>query len=111
MAASPQSQAEPIQRFYRQTLNLYLNFHGPCGFAAEVVDKREKVRKRYDAYLTPFEKLKSLRGAQRFLRPGVTLADLEKIACTHSHTGYAQLLQRRKAELFRSFSEPCIPGQ
>lgn len=47
----PQSEAEKIQQFYRETLNAYLNFHRPCGFATEVVDKRRgKVRKRYDSY-------------------------------------------------------------
>jgi hypothetical protein len=60
-------EAEKIQRFYTEALNVYLNFHRPCGFATEVVDKRGKVRKRYDTYLTPFEKLKSLPEAERFL--------------------------------------------
>lgn len=101
----PQSEAEKIQRFYRETLNLYLNFHRPCGFATEVVDRRGKVRKRYDTYLTPFEKFKSLTQAKRYLRPGVTLADLEQIARAHSDTEFAQLLQRQKAQLFHSFPE------
>ena len=106
----PPSEAQKIQCFYRETLNVYLNFHRPCGFATEVVDKRGKVRKRYDTYLTPFEKLQSLPEAERFLKEGVTLADLERMAKAHSDTGYAQLLQRRKAELFRSFTRSCILG-
>ena len=36
----PKSEAEKIQRFYTEALNVYLNFQGPCGFAAEVTDKR-----------------------------------------------------------------------
>jgi hypothetical protein len=62
------------------------------------------VRKRYDTYLTPFEKFQSLPEAERFLRPGVTMADLERIACAHSDTEYARLLQRQKAQLFDSFA-------
>lgn len=106
----PQREAEKIQRFYRETLNIYLNFHRPCGFAREVVDRRGKVRKRYDhdSYRTPFEKLQSLRKAERFLPAGVTLAELEQIARAHSDTEYAQLLQLHKAELFRSFARVGI---
>lgn len=106
----PQGEAEKIQRFYRQTLNVYLNFHRPCGFATEIVDKRGKVRKRYDTYLTPFERFQSLPTAERYLRPGVEMADLERIAQAHSDTEYAQLVQRRKAELFRSFASSGILG-
>jgi len=36
----PRSKADKIQRFCKQTLNVYLNFHRPCGFATEKVDKR-----------------------------------------------------------------------
>jgi hypothetical protein len=106
----PQSQAQKIQRFYRETLNIYLNFHRPCGFATEVVDRRGKGRKRYDTYQTPFERFQSLPEAERFLKPGVQLADLERIATAHSDTEYAQLLQWRKAELFRSFERSGILG-
>jgi hypothetical protein len=99
----PQTQADQIQRFYTQTLNLYLNFHRPCGFATERVDSRGKVRKCYDTYLTPFEKFMSLPQPQRFLKPGLTLEDLEQLANAHSDTQFAALLQQRKSELFHSF--------
>ena len=99
----PQTQADKIQRFYRQTLNVYLNFHRPCGFATQTVDSRGKVRKCYDTYLTPFEKFLSLLQPQRFLKPGVTLDALKQTANAHSDTEFAQLLQQRKSELFRSF--------
>ena len=56
----PQTEANKIQRFYTQTLNVYLNFHRPCGFATEKVDSRGKVQKCYDTYLTPFEKFQRL---------------------------------------------------
>jgi hypothetical protein len=99
----PQTQADPIQRFYRHTLNVYLNFHRPCGFATEKTDQRGKLRKCYDTYLTPFEKFVSLPHPQRFLKPGLTLAQLEQLANAHSDTEFAALLQQRKSQLFRSF--------
>jgi hypothetical protein len=106
----PQSEAQKIQQFYQETLNVYLNFHRPCGFATEVVDQRGKVRKHYETYLTPFEKFKSLPGAEGYLRPGVTLEGLEEIAQAHSDTEYAQLLQQHKAKLFRSFASSGTLG-
>jgi hypothetical protein len=100
----PRGEADKIQRFYKQTLNVYLNYHRPCGFATEKIDKRGKVRKCYDTYLTPFEKLKCLIKPERFLMRGVEMEDLERIAKSRSDTEYAQLVQEEKAKLFRSFA-------
>lgn len=99
-----QEQAEKIQAFYRKTLNVYLNYHRPCGYATEVVDRKGKIRKRYDAYLTPYDKFRSLPQAEQYLRPGATMAELERIARSHSDTEYALLVQHEKANLFRSFA-------
>lgn len=99
----PQSEADKIQRFYTETLNVYLNFHRPCGFATETVNTKGKIKKHYDDYLTPFTKLKSFPDYECFLKPDVTLENLEQIAKAHSDTEYAKLLQQRKSELFRSF--------
>jgi len=104
----PRSEADKIQRFYKQTLNVYLNFHRPCGFATEKVDKRGKLRKHYDTYLAPFEKLKNLHKPEQFLRPGITVEDLERIAKSHSDTEFARLVQEEKAKLFRSFARTGI---
>ncbi|MFH1609442.1 MAG: integrase, partial [Candidatus Bipolaricaulota bacterium] len=102
-----QSEAEKIQCFYSRTLNVYLNYHRPCGYATEVVDRKGKIRKRYDSYLTPFEKLSSLPQPEQYLRPGLTMVELERIAHAHSDTQYALLVQQEKAKLFRSFAPPA----
>ena len=99
-----QEEAKKIQAFYRNTLNVYLNYHRPCGYATDVVDGKGKIRKRYDAYLTLYEKFRSLPQAEQYLRPGVTMAELERIARGHSDTEYALLVQQEKARLFRSFA-------
>jgi len=118
----PQSEATKIQSFYsargifrsvfipqaKETFNTYLNFHRPCGFATETVDKKGKIKKKYDTYLTPFEKFKTLANAEKFLKEGVTLEELEEIARSHSDTEYAKLMQEKKAQLFRAFSKPGI---
>ena len=104
----PQPEAGKIQSFYKETFNTYLNFHRPCGFATETVDNNGKIKKKYDTYLTPFEKLRTLTYPEQFLKQGVTLDQLEKIARSYSDTEYAKLMQQKKADLFRSFSKPGI---
>jgi len=104
----PQQEAAKIQSFYKETFNIYLNFHRPCGFATETVDKKRKIKKKYDTYLTPFEKFKTLVKPKQFLKKEVLLEELEKIASTHSDTEYAKLMQQKKLQLFRSFSKPRI---
>ena len=105
---TPQEEAQKIQAFYRETFNAYLNFHRPCGFATETVDKKGKIKKKYETYLTPFEKFSSLTKPEQFLKKGVTLEELKKAALSHSDTEYAKLMQQKKAQLFRSFSKPAI---
>ena len=100
------SEAEKIQAFYRDRLNVYLNYHRPCGFARELMDRKGKIRKRYDSYLTPFAKFKSLFKPEQYLRQGVTMKELERIAKAHSDTDYARLVKQAKAKLFRSFAPP-----
>jgi len=104
----PQPEAGKIQSFYKETFNTYFNFHRPCGFATETVDNKGKIKKKYDTYLTPFEKFRTLTTPGQFLKQGVTLDQLENIARSYSDTKYAKLMQQKKAQLFRSFSKPGI---
>jgi len=85
-------------------LNVYLNYHRPCGFAREKVDAKGRCRKVYDTYLTPFEKLKSLPRWRRSLRRGVTAADLEWVAGESSDTEFAKIVQNERLKPFRSFA-------
>lgn len=57
---------------------------------------------------TVHDRYKDLPEAEHYLRPGVTMENLEKIACTHSDTKYARLVQQEKVKLFRSFRKPGI---
>ena len=72
------------------------------------MDRKGKVRKPYDAYLTPYEKLKSLPQAEQYVQPEVTMAELERIAQSQSDTEYALLVQQEKAKLFRSFAPRAV---
>lgn len=95
--------AEAIAKFYARHLNPYLNFHRPCGFATVSLDERGKRRRQYktEDYRTPFEKLKSLERAEQYLRPGLSLAELEQEAMAMSDTECARQMNAAKSRLLR----------
>lgn len=95
--------AEAIGKFYVRHLNPYLNFHRPCGFATVSLDeqgKRVRVYKTED-YRTPLEKLKSLEGAAQYLKPGLSMAELEREAMAMSDTECARQMTAAKTRLLR----------
>lgn len=94
-----------INEFYQNYFNLYLNYHRPCGFATKYVDSKGKIKKKYEIYLRPYEKLKSLPDAEKFLKPGITFESLDKIAYEKSDNEYAALTQKAKVELFNKFNK------
>ena len=91
-----------------QRFNEYLNFHRPCGFATKAVDEKGKIKKQYNDYLTPFEKLQTLTKPEQFLKEGVTMESLKEVEQQRSDTESAKLMQEKKIVLFRSFSKPGI---
>jgi transposase InsO family protein len=95
--------AEAVQKFHTAQLNPYLNFHRPSGFATVSLDTRGKRRRTYKAadYATPYEKLKSLPAASKYLKPGISFALLEQLGQTMSDTESAKKMGRAKAELLR----------
>jgi transposase InsO family protein len=92
--------AEPIQRFYAEHFNPYLNFHRPCAQPDTEIDPRGRVRRRYKRYQTPFETLLTVEQPAQYLRPGLELATLTRIAGAISDTDAAQRMQHAKATLF-----------
>lgn len=99
-----QKHAPLINRFYREHFNVYLNFHRPCGFATVTVDEKGRRRKKYETYQTPHERLKSLKGARRYLREGVSLEALDEIAAKQTDNEAAAAMQAVRNRLFRSFA-------
>ena len=110
----PAQHAERIDRFYRQYFNPYLNYHRPCGFATVVVDARGKRKRTYQlqAYLPPYEKLKSLPNAEQFLKPGLCFQQLDRFAHSQSDTRWAQRMKAAKEKLLRECKiESPLPPQ
>lgn len=95
--------AESLQKFFTSQFNPYLNFHRPCGFAVLVKGSRGRIRRRYpaDGYLTPFEKLCSLKDWQQFLKPGTTESFLRSQSMQLSDTEAAKLMQKAKLGILK----------
>lgn len=89
-----------INTFNREYLNVYLNFHRPCGFATDIVDTKGKIRKKYETWTTPYERLKSIPNAETYLKPGCTFEDLDRRAYAESDNQCAERMRKAKNELF-----------
>ena len=92
-----------VNGFLRDVLAPYLNYHRPCHFPLETTDRKGRTRKRYpfENVTTPYLKLKSLDGAQRYLRPGVTFEQLDSAAVALDDLAAAQLVNAARNQLFR----------
>ncbi len=106
----PQRFAPQVNTFARDVLTPYLNYHHPCLFATEVRDGKGKVRRRYrrQDVATPYEKLKSLPHAERFLKPGVTFAELDSAALAVSDLEANRQANRARDELLRTIAQANI---
>jgi len=96
--------AKEINIFYKDHLNMYLNYHRPCGFATITYDKKGKQKKVYDTYLTPYEKLRSLKNAEQYLKESTDFDVLDKLAHKESDNQSAITMQKAKFKLFKNFS-------
>jgi transposase InsO family protein len=92
--------AERMQQFYKEHFNPYLNFHRPCAQPEVEVDPKGRTRRIYRRYQTPLETLLSLPQPAQYLRAGVSLATLQRMAATISDTDAARRMQQAKRKLF-----------
>ncbi len=99
-----QSNAGPINEFYRDYLNVYVNYHRPSSFPTITFDENGKRKKKYQNYMTPYTKFKSLPDADQHLRDGVTFEHLRLIAKEKSDNEFAAFMQIKKSELFKNFN-------
>jgi transposase InsO family protein len=92
--------ANRVNQFYASFLNGYINFHRPSAQPEVEIDASGRKRRRYKQWLTPLEKLLSLDRPEQYLRPGRSLAALERAAGTLSDTDAAIRLQRARHAMF-----------
>jgi transposase InsO family protein len=92
--------ADHINDFYREYLNPYLNYHRPCAQADVEIDNRGRKRVRYKRYQTPLETWLALNKPAQYLRQGLSINALKRIAAALSDTDAARRMQQAKNKLF-----------
>ena len=98
--------APEIDEFYREHFNGYLNFHRPCGQAERRVDGKGKEKFVYKVYRTPWEVLRGLeavREGESYLKEGLSIADLDRVARAESGNDSGKRMQEAKRKLFLGF--------
>ena len=97
--------AEAVDQFHREHLNPYVNFHRPCAVPKILTAANGKRRRIYLRWATPFEMFRELPQCAKYLRPRVTLVELDRFAQSQSDTEAALAMQCAKRELFQSFQQ------
>jgi hypothetical protein len=72
----------------------YINFHRPCAVAEVVEQANGKRRRVYRKWAKPFEIFSQIPGCESFLRPGISIAELESFARKQSDTEAAIAMQQ-----------------
>lgn len=103
----PQHLAGAVNAFTAGVLSPYLNYHRPCHFPTEFTDKKGKIRKRYRYadMMTPYDKLKSLPDAARYLKLGMTFDRLDGVSRECSDNEAARRLNKARAKLFQLINQ------
>jgi hypothetical protein len=91
--------AEAVNRFHREQLNPYINFHRPCAVPQIVEQANGKRRRVYLRWATPFEIFNQIPECGIYLRPDVSMPELEAIAKAQSDTEAAIGMQQAKRRL------------
>ena len=93
--------AQTLNHFFRHHLNPYLNYHRPCAQPEASIDEKGRKHIRYRRYQTPLETLLALPNPAQYLRPGLSVNALKRIAAAISDTDAARRMQQAKAKLFQ----------
>jgi hypothetical protein len=91
--------ADAVDQFHCQYLNPYINFHRPCAIAEIVEEPNGKRRRVYRRWATPFEIFSQTPQCESYLRPSVSMAELERFAKTQSDTEAAIAMRQAKHKL------------
>ena len=105
----PQKYAKPINAFYQEVFNDWLNLHRPCLFATQIVSDKGKIKKVYknkDAK-TPLECLVLLdKAGMVTFKSATMLHTLLDKAKERTDLEAALEMQKAKADLFALFNRP-----
>ncbi len=68
-----------------------------------MVDEKGRRRKKYKTYQTPYERLRSIKNVEKYLREGVNLQALDVIAAKQTDHEAAVLMQAARDRPFKTF--------
>jgi hypothetical protein len=94
-----QKHADKVNAFFMDYFNIYLNYHRPCGYATITVNDKGKRVKKYETWMTPYERFKSLKNAEQYLRQGVGFKSLDAIAFKYTDNEFAKIMQEAKRKM------------
>lgn len=103
----PKHWAGKLNELNQKEVYRYLNFHRPCYFPVIETDEKGKQRKRYpyNAMMTPYEKLTTLAGVNDYLKPTITLKQLDAFANEMTDNEAAEQLAAARRTLFKTINE------
>ena len=102
-----QKHASVINDFLKNYLIPYINYHRPCYYPVIKTDEKTGKQKKtypYDKMMTPYEKLKSLPDAVKYLKEGVYFGDLDSIATKKTDLEVARDLKKEREKLFQNIN-------
>ena len=99
----PKKFAPAINQWYESHFNTYLNFHRQCAYPTTYTDAKGKQKKKYETYLTPYEKLKTLENWTQYLAPGWTQKELDDISLALSDNEFAKQMNEAKQQIWKTF--------
>jgi len=94
------SLVQDINKYYKNYFNIYLNYHRPCGYPTITTDPKGRKTKTYETYKVPYEKLKLIPNADKYLKPNITFKNLDKTAYQISDNDFAKQLRQQETKLF-----------
>jgi transposase InsO family protein len=100
----PKKFAPAINQWYESHFNTYLNFHRQCAYPTTYTDAKGKQKKKYETYLTPYEKLKTLENWTQYLAPGWTQKELDDISLMLSDNEFAKQMNEAKRQIWKTIN-------
>ena len=98
----PKKYAKDIDQYYTKYYNPHINFHRHSAYATDYTDSRGKIKKKYETYMTPVQKLLSIPNVSEYLKDGITIESLMEEQMKMSHLESAKNLQEQKAKLYKN---------
>ena len=104
----PKKYAKEMEEYNQKYLNPYLFFHRQCTYADDVIDKRGKIKKVYERYMTPCENLLSIKDTRSYLREGITVESLKEQQRKVTHLESAKELREKRNQLFAKIHKDML---